>query len=373
MDELSRKTIIRNILFYFIALFFTIFTLNANAQKSCYRYSDISSSGWIMKPVGSSFENGEIIGTTKASATYYMPLGQNSSSITAGSRTAESNVWDAIPMPRTPGVGVRVKWGGYTATTSISVAQMSPIGTPLTKPYWDVIFRSKASATYYITYHYNYEIVIIDKGKYKGGQMIIDDITPVTAIASSEVYANNYQTCINGFINLLTAVTNELNVPELPKPAKPTCTSAVIGFSAKMNPVNESKIAAYESSRSQGTVGELKFRLTGSNCAKGTIIKAYFTDARSSSSENNYLSSTNENIGIRLYYDEDQTPIKMGPAPVGSTLPLRPPVIAGPALMDKASLYIPITAQYVRLPNYGVSGVKAGKMQAAAAVTFMYD
>ncbi|MDR2325513.1 MAG: fimbrial protein [Acidovorax sp.] len=359
----------------FIALFLAIIfaTLNANAQNACYRYSPLSSNGWTMKPAGSSFTNGEVIGTTRASTTYYMPLGQNSSAITAGSLNAQQNAWDAIPMQQTPGVGVRVKWGGYTATTSISIVQMSPIGSSITKKIWETFLRSRASSSYYITYHYIYEIVIIDKEKYKGGKLIISDTTPVTAIASSEISATHYQTCVNGFLNLLTAVTSELNIPELPEPAKPTCASAQIGFTAKMNPINASQIAAFGSNRNQGIPGELKFRLIGNNCAKGTVIKAYFTDTRASSAENNFLYSTNETVGVRLYYDEDQDPIKMGPAPVGSTLPLRSPIIEGPAMSDNSSLYIPITAQYVRLPYVGANDVKAGGMRAATTVTFIYD
>lgn len=359
--------------FCFLIILFNLIVFEADAQTSCERYSPLSSSGWTMKPAGSSFENGEVIGATRASTTYYMPLGQNSSSITAGSFNAQQNAWDAIPMQQTPGVGVRVKWGGYTATTSISVVQMSPVGSSITKKMWETIFRSRASSSYYITYYYLYEIVVIDKEKYKGGKLIISDTTPVTALASSETNSNSYQTCVNGFLNLLTAVTSELHIPELPEPAVPTCATADINLNAKMEAINASQVASYGSSRSSGTPGEFFFRLIGRGCSKGTVIKAYFTDARSPSSSTNYLSSTNPSVGVRLFYDQDQTPINFGPAPIGSTLPSRQPIVEGPAAADMTTLYIPITAQYVRFPGVEVQAVKEGGMRASSTVTFVYD
>lgn len=363
-------------LYLFTLLAFIILFLNiktAHAQSYCYKDGSMQSSGWKMSPPGNSFTNGQVIGSTTAAVTYKMPTPQTRPLIMAGSPNVSDNIYNAIPMEKTPGVGVRVQWAGYSATAGINVTKQVPYGTILTRRYWQEIFKASYSSSFSIVFFYNYEIVVIDKEKYKGGKLIITDTTQSIASTSTERAGDIPQLCVQGFINLLTAVSSELNVPELPEPAKPTCASAQIGFTAKMSPINASQLAAFGSNREQGIPGELKFRLIGNNCAKGTVIKAYFTDARVTSAENNYLYSTNETVGVRLYYNEDQDPIKMGPAPVGSSLPLRSPILEGPAMSDNSSLYIPITAQYVRLPYVGANGVKAGGMQAAAIVTFLYD
>ncbi|WP_370678579.1 fimbrial protein [Comamonas sp. GB3 AK4-5] len=361
-----------------VIILFTFFiiipnALLAHAQAYCSMSGKMTSDGWKMSSPGTDFYNGQVIGSTRASVTYNMPVPQNLPIVTAGSPTAETSQYNAIPMPMTPGVGVRVKWGGGYSPYNINVTYQAPIGTILTRRYWQDVFRATSSYSFPIIFYYNYEIIVIDKDKYKGGKLIITDSTSVTAITATARPGMIPQSCGGGFINLMTAVTNELNVPELPEPAAPTCASADITLNTKMKSVNSSQVASYGSSRNSGTAGELPLRLIGRNCPKGTVIKAYFTDARSPSATNDYLNSSNQSVGVRLYYDQDQTPIKFGPTPNGSTLPTRSPIIEGPATNDNSTLYIPITAQYVRRPGVTAGDLTAGDMKAATTVTFIYD
>lgn len=373
MPESQKKSsFVYLFLLYFLIIFFAHIE-NASAQGFCYKDGAMKSSGWKMLPPGSSFSNGQVIGSTTAHVSYKMQGLQTHPMITAGSPAAQDNQYDAIPMPQTPGIGVRIKWLGYGTTVNITVKSQVPYGTILSKKYWKEIFDATYRSSYIINFFYGYEIVVIDKDKYKGGKLVITDSTDVTAITTSRMVGQSPQVCLEGFVNLLTAVVSELNIPELPEPSKPTCASAEISFHKKMNAINASQVAPYASSRSSGTTEELLFRLIGKGCSKNTVIKAYFTDARSPSASSNYLSSTNQAVGIRLYYDQDQTPINFGPAPIGSTLPSRQPITTGPATIDMETLYIPVTAQYVRYPGVAAGDVKAGEMQAATTITFVYD
>ncbi|WP_370681917.1 fimbrial protein [Comamonas sp. GB3 AK4-5] len=373
MSKYHYRFILKYIFLLFVFNILAFHSINTHAQPYCSSNGALVSNGWKMSPPGSSFTNGQVIGSTRASITYSMPIPQNAPIITAGGLNALNHDYDAVPMPQTPGVGVRVKWGGHYTTSSINVSLQYPPGAILTKISWQNIFKATARSSFSVIFYYDYEIVIIDKDKYKGGKLIITDSNRVIAITSTARPGLDPQQCYGGGVNLMTAVTNELNVPELPEPAIPTCASADISLNAKMNSINASQIAAYGSSRNSGTAGELYFRLIGRNCPKGTVINAYFTDARSPSASNNYLNSSNQSVGVRLYYDQSQTPIQFGPAPVGSTLPSRPPITEGPVTVAMGNLYIPITAQYVRLPNAEAGAVKAGDMQAATTVSFVYD
>lgn len=368
----NHKPILNKIITFFFLIIFSSFH-SAYALPYCSLSGKMSSNGWSMSPPGSSFSNGQVIGSTTASVTYTMPVPQNLPILIAGSTTAEYNEYNTIPMLQTPGVGVRIKWGGYYATAGINVSLQVPHGTILTRKYWQEIFKATSRSSFQITFRYNYEIVIIDKEKYKGGKLIITDSTPALSFLSTARPGTNPQTCMDGWVNLLTAVTNELSIPELPEPAKPTCASTNLGYTVPLNPIKASDITSYGSSRSSGAASEQEFRLIGYNCAPGTVIKAYFTDSRSQSSTEDYLSSTNPSTGIRLYNHDSQTPIRFGPAPIGSTLPSRSPIIEGPATATSSTLYYSITAQYVRRPGFAAGDVKPGELRAATTVTFVYD
>ena len=108
-------------------------------------------------------------------------------------------------------------------------------------------------------------------------------------------------------------------------------------------------------------------------CPVGTTIKAFFTDTRASSETKNYLQSSHSSVGVRLYHRDSQQAIDFGPAPLGSTLPDRAPVLEGPTSNSLSDIHLPITAQYVQLPHVQSGTITPGSMRAATVVTVIYD
>jgi type 1 fimbria pilin len=322
---------------------------------------------------GSTIENGTIIGKTNASIGFNFPIttGNNSKVISGISSGTNTNIYNAVPLPNTPGVGVVVKWGGYYTQSNIRAQQLN-IGGAITSNQTQNLFDAIATSTYDVIFSYTYELVVIDKTKYQGGKLSITGTSDALIVTGMNNVAG-LLTCKNGSFYLLSVITGELNVPELPKPAKPTCTSTNLGYTVPLNSIKARDIASYGSVRSEGTESERDFRLIGYNCSAGTVIKAYLTDNRAPSATKNYLNSTNSNVGVRIYNYQSQKPVVFGPAPIGSSMPTHDPIVEGPASSDLDTMYIFLTAQYVRLQGVTVSDVKPGKMQAAATVTFVYE
>ncbi|MDR2325813.1 MAG: fimbrial protein [Acidovorax sp.] len=368
---------IRKIGFFdFLIVFFTMLGLsNAvySKESNCQRNS-ITKHGWTMSPSGNEFNNGDIIGRSKLIASYFFPWDKNTAVVYAGSRDADYHDYAVIPMSKTPGVGIRIKWGGYYSAYEFTHSYQMDIGWGLAWPEWRQMLKGKARGygEYTINLYYDYEIVVIDKDKYKGGKLIITNEMHVTAVTTGVNENGQSYSCSGGEVELLAEISNDA-IPELPKPVIPTCASAEVNRTVKMNPVIVSQVSAYESNRSSGTAGEFNIELIGRRCPEGTTIKAFFTDTKALSESNDYLKSSHPDVGVRLYHGQNQTPIQMGPAPVGATLPSRPAVVEGPVAASMADLYVPITAQYVQMPGASPGNIRAGKMNAAATVTFMYD
>ncbi len=105
----------------------------------------------------------------------------------------------------------------------------------------------------------------------------------------------------------------------------------------------------------------------------GTKISAYFTDTRAPAADNNYVKSSHPSVGVRLYHCDSADPIKLGPAPGGSTMPSRLAVVEGPSTSSMSDMHMPMTAQYVAMPEVDLTSITPGSLQAEAVVTFMYD
>lgn len=364
------KIIIASILILIIAA-------PSHAQtNTCQRNTDFSGSAWVTQPSGSEFRNGQVIASTTGSVTYFVPYDRNTVILDGSSWNIATSQYNVMDLPKTPGVGVRIKWGGYWAHGSyqFSHSNLTPKGTLLSENFKQNLTRGKSSKTsYIITFSYDYEIVVTDSKLYKGGKLIVESTGRAFAYTSHSNGIGSPAPCIGGTLDLLEAIKVGTTLPELPDPPTPTCASADLAQVAKLNPIISSQVAPYISSRSGGTAGEVEFQLIGRRCPKGTTIKAYFTDNRSPSSTENYLNSSHPDIGVRLYHKQNQTPIQFGPAPLGSNLPSRPAVMEGPVTITTTDMFIPITAQYVQLPSVTAGDVKAGSMKAAATVTFVYD
>ncbi|WP_370678781.1 fimbrial protein [Comamonas sp. GB3 AK4-5] len=359
------------------SILFLIITTPLHAQtNTCQRNTDFSGSAWVTQPSGSEFRNGQVIASTRGAVTYYVPHDRNTVILDGRSWNIATSQYSVMDLPKTPGAGVRIKWGGYWIHGAYQFihSYLAPAGTLLSKNSNQNLTRGKSSkSSYIITFYYDYEIVVTDNKLYKGGKLIIESTGRAFAYTSHSNGIGSPAPCIGGTLDLLEAIKVGTTLPELPDPPTPTCASADLAQVAKLKPIIASQVAPYSSNRSGGTAGEVEFQLIGRRCPKGTTIKAYFTDNRSPSSTNNYLNSSHSDIGVRLYHKQSQTPIQFGPAPLGSTLPSRPAVIEGPVTITTTDMFIPITAQYVQLPSVAAGDVKAGSMKAAATVTFVYD
>lgn len=366
----------------FVSIFFCVFlgvlSLEGNAQTvdKCARNPSVPPFNWKMIPSNSAFYDGQVIGTASVYVSFYYDKSEPSAYLEGGGRGVPSYPFDAVPMPQTPGVGVRVRWQDFAAhgLSWFEVFTQQPKGALLSGPYWYRLVEGRASAWFTMNYFFDYEIVVIDASKYKGGKPVFTQEANITATA----YSDNKDTggrreCRNGTFNILAPLVNDISVPELPKPPVPTCASADLNVVATLPPVTVAQVAPYGSNRSQGMAGEYRFDLVGRQCPLGTKISAYFTDVRAPTADNNYVQSSHPSVAVRLYHRDSTNPIMLGPAPVGSTMPSRLAVVEGPSTSAMSDMHMPMTAQYVAMPGVDVTTIKPGSLQAEAVVTFMYD
>lgn len=355
-------------------VFISMASISSHAQV-CQKNTEFSGSAWVTQPSGTEFKNGQVVASTTGSVTYYLPGVRGTVIVDGRSWNIYSNSYEVIDLPKTPGVGVRIKWGEYWthASYNFNHSNLTPKGTVLSQNFNRNLVRGSSKQSYIITLQFDYEIVVTDSEKYKGGKLIIESDGKAFAYTSSSNGYDSATPCIGGTLDLLDALRVHTTLPELPDPPTPTCASAQVSAAVKLGSVIASQVATHGSNRSGGTNGEVTFQLTGRNCPLGTTIKAYFTDIRSKSSTEDYVRSSNPAVGFRMYHKQNTTPIQMGPAPIGSTLPTRPPVMEGPTTEVKTDMLIPITAQYVLLPGMSSENIKPGRVTAAATVTFMYD
>ncbi|MCM2559605.1 fimbrial protein [Alcaligenes faecalis] len=330
---------------------------------------------WKVIPSGNEFYDGQVIATASVNASFYYDASEPTAYLEGGGRGVPYNRFDAIPMPQTPGVGVRITWAEHWVhgAYSFQLNQQKPKGTRLSGPYWFNLLSGSAPGWFTMIYYFDYEIVVIDASKYKGGKPIFTQEANVTATAYSNHKNGGLRECINGTFNLLAPLVKDTAVPELPKPPVPTCASATLNVVATLPPVTVAQVAPYGSNRSQGVTGEYRFDLVGRQCPLGTKISAYFTDTRAPAADNNYVKSSHPSVGVCLYHRDSADPIKLGPAPVGSTMPSRLAVVEGPSTSAMSDMHMPMTAQYVAMPEVDLTSITPGSLQAEAVVTFMYD
>ncbi|MDR2325467.1 MAG: fimbrial protein [Acidovorax sp.] len=351
----------------------------SHAQTSaCRKLDNISIKGWTMQPSGIEFQDGQIIGTTQGWIMYSLSR-RSTVQVDGKSWNIPSNKYGVVNLPKTPGVGIRIKWAGYWvhADYKLEILNLRPNGDVLSQNFNRNLIKGRSNAEsqgeWVISFYYDYEIVVTDSKKYKGGPLIIESDANVFANTSHSIGSNSPALCNGGALDLLGALRDKTGEPELPKPPVPTCAAADLDHVAKMKPVTSSQIAAHGSDRGSGALGEYNFILAGRKCQQGTTIKAYFTDNKDYSSNKTYLKSSHPDIGVRIYHRQNQIPIEFGPAPLGSTLPSRAAIIEGPSMSEATDMLIPFTAQYVRIPTVSAGNVRPGEMKAAATVTFIYD
>ena len=358
------------------AVLVSVGPVQAQSSSSCYRSRDLTPLGsWSMAPGGTAFKNGDVIGRISAYAQFFLPVNHGETVEVIGGGLAVSNPYKAVPLAGMPGLGLVVRWGGYQATANLAmVGPAASVGTVISGTNWLAVMKARTQVDYTLTQNYRFELVIIDERVYQGGKLTFTETGQVTFATTNQKGAAIPQLCQNGWLDPMAALTGTVQVPELPKPVQPSCsfTTSTLYQNVPLGPVDPGQVAPYGSARSRGAEGEGRFTIRATACTKGTVLNLYFTDNRSASSTADFLNSSSNAVGVRLYYVNGTAPVRFGPAPVGSTLPSRPAISAGPIPFDNVGVDMAFTAQYVRKPNTTVSDVTAGPVNAQAVLTIMY-
>lgn len=347
----------------------------AQSATSCYRSRDLTPYGsWKMAPSGTAFKNGDVVGRVSAYAQFFMPVSHGETAIVMEVGGTVANPYHAVPLAGMPGLGLVVRWGGYGASANVTDLGSIAQGTAISGKSYFQVMKARTRMNYSLTQVYDFELVIIDETLYKGGTLASAGKGQVSTFTSNQRGTGSPQVCVDGWLYPMAALTGSVQVPELPKPALPSCnfSPSALHQSVTLNSVDPGQVASQGSARTAGMAGQSTFKIVGTSCTQGTVVQVYFTDMRSSSTLSNYLLSSNSGVGVRMYYDADTTPILFGPSPSGSWVPGYQPVTVGPIPNSGIGVELPFTAQYVRRPNAGLNDVVPGPVQADAVFTVVY-
>lgn len=349
----------------------------ADAQNaSCFRTGELTAdSGWNMQASGRTFQDGDVVGWVDARTQYLMSMTPGSTVQVMAQARGTSNAFNAEPLAGVPGLGLRVLWKGYAATANLTpITSPAAPGTIISDRSRFTLLEASAQTDYTLTELFKFELVVIDQKLYKGGRLSSTENGVMMFVTSAKAVASNPQMCVNGRVDAMSALISTLQVPKLPEPARPTCKFDIGSLNQRVSlgTVGSGQVAAYGSSRSAGQEGQGRFSIRASACNQGAVMSLYFTDNRSGSSTADYLSSSKNAVGVRLYFSDEMTPLSFGPAPMGSGLPARQAVTVGPVPDENIGVSMDFVAQYVRRPNMRAGDVTSGPVQAEAVFTIMY-
>lgn len=358
-----------------VALFIGIGQAQAQAAH-CARTRDVTpSTNWTMSPSGTVFKNGDIVGRTSAYAQFSMPISHGDTVHIDASGQAVANSYNAVPLNGMPGLGLVVRWAGHNATSALTLVGPSvSSGTIISNKTWFSVLRARTQSTYLLTQFYSYELVVIDEKIYKGGKLTFSETGLVRTMTATKRNDGVIQLCMDGYVDLMGSLTGTVQVPELPKPALPSCkfSTSTLTQTVTLGPVDPGQIPSASTQRPSGEAGQNHFLIEGTGCTKDTKLSFYFTDTRDTATTKNYLLTSNPAVGIRLFHRGEYDPLPFGPAPSGSWVPQRYAPTVGPATADGATLSTGFTAQYVRLPNKTEADIRPGPLEAAATFVIVY-
>ncbi|MBY6309076.1 type 1 fimbrial protein [Alcaligenes faecalis] len=374
--ELSRqRTVWPKALILPIVLLMGVGQVQAQSA-TCFRSRDLTpSTNWSMAPSGSVFKNGDVVGRTSAYAQYYVPIAHGETIRIDANGQIVSNPYRAVPLSGMPGLGLIVRWSGYSSTVTLTpVGPGAPSGTIISSSQWTSMLQARTTANYTLTQFYSFELVVIDDKVYRGGKLTFTEANKVRVLIANQRGTGTPQLCVDGYIDPMAALTGTVQVPELPKPALPSCrfSTSTLKQSVTLGPVDPGQIPSSSTLRPSGEAGQNHFLIEGTGCTKDTKLSFYFTDTRDMATTKNYLLTSNPAVGIRLFHRGEYEPLPFGPAPSGSWVPPHYAPSVGPATADGATLSTGFTAQYVRLPNKTEADIRPGPLEAAATFVIVY-
>lgn len=370
-----RRSVCGNTLLLVLGLLIGIGQVQAQTAN-CYLSRELQpDSPWQMAPSGTSFRNGDIVGQVPVSVIFTMPNRIFDTTVVIAQGIVPNNPYQAVPLNGMPGLGLIVRWMGYYGTVGLEMlgTPVAP-GTIISKQARLPVMRARGSSGYMVIQMYRFELVVIDEKVYKGGELTFAERNQIYVTTAQANGLGMPQMCLDGWVDVMEALTKTVQVPELPKPVLPTCkfSTGTLNQRVPLSPVDSGQIAPAGSARSLGGEGQNTFRISATGCGKDAKLDIYFTDTRDNATAKDYIRTTNPAVGIRMFYQSESNPVPLGPAPSGSWVPSRRAVSLGPASAEGTSLSARFTAQYVRLPNKTEADIKPGPLEAAATFVIVY-
>lgn len=350
--------------------------------RTCQNMSYTAVQPWTINSSGTSFKNGEVLASLQTKVEIGLSTGSGAFRALFIGPGGGPYTTSALTSPT--GVGLRIR--AYAATFSPTPGPGSDIrpsvyyGQSLTdsavpKQTAAILFKPEV---WPFTTQQNYliELVIVDEKAYQGGnsQITVSAPTYLQFVMTPDIDSSSGNNC--GTQDFGQLLNGPLALPKpLPTPKPPTCTFASQSSPAQpmLGLVEAGAIAANGSTRASGSAGEASFTINGTDCPASKLVYVYFTDANAPASSDTYLQAKGDlanQVGVRLYYQNDTVPITFGP----------PPAASNPALGTSRITYetgaggnasLSFTAQYVR--QQGVSQVtQAGNLNAAVTFTIVY-
>lgn len=296
--------------------------------------------------------------------------------------TAEN--YYAIPVSSMPGLGVRLLWEGESTLPVAALSRINrwPLGVISDSGMKTLLTASGMINNSSFTFFgdFKFQLVVINEKVYSGGHLSFKGSSFPMNMMLFTTGANNTLCGTEGMFDISNGLLGELdlNLP-LPKPNLPTCQFDVATLNQRVSlpemPVR--RVVAEGRPREEGSLGQKTFTLAATDCgstpgsgeatATGTRFAVYFTDARNQGAIASHLSTTKPGVGIRLYGPNGIEPLKVGPAPTGSSIPTNGLWVT--TAPNEAIHNVEFTAQYV---DTAEAAITAGDLDASAIITVVY-
>ncbi|MFD4836562.1 fimbrial protein [Achromobacter sp. NPDC058515] len=355
-----------------------MFSLSAEATvQNCSQGAWNVMEKWVVIPPAAALKNGDVVARQQATLNLGFTVVGTDTLYAQGSfpnNFSFDQAQRATVLPTIPGLGLRVTYviGSVTPGGVLGMA-----GDGIVRPAGSLLsMQAMTAGIYAAALSFRFELVVINAAAYNGGTLgMVDGLTSVGITFSSDPsgLSCNLRPIANPVVSLPGSPP-----PVLPPPASPTCafTTETLNQSVRLNPVGASMVAANQSAREAGAMSEKPFAINATNCDKNARFRVYFTDSSNQGNTGQTLaqnasSSSRNQVGIRIYYDNQTTPINFGPAPTGAAAGANYVELSAGSTAG-VSVAAPFTAQYVANPGVSPSQITGGHVEAEAIVTIVY-